>query len=242
MKATIKKSTTGVTKTKSLKSKVVSEHDSKAIDKELKTNTAPVKSKKASSKVTSPQTTAASPTEDIKTVKQSEIASTGIEGIPDKISDKKPKGKSTIKTKSKTKPKAKSKEDLQADKLSKAEIKAIEKAASKAKETEKKAKKAAEKAKEMARDTSIKREKEHKKIKYERRMKREEAVTYFTSLIAGLEKGMVQFKQGKDTVVLNPCDLVDVEIKAETKGREEKVTFEISWLTTSAQDISISSS
>jgi amphi-Trp domain-containing protein len=94
----------------------------------------------------------------------------------------------------------------------------------------------------MARKTSKKREKEHKKIKYERRMEREEAVTYFTSLIAGLEKGTVQFKQGKHTVALSPGDLVDVEIKAETKGCEEKVTFEISWLTTSAQDISISSS
>lgn len=73
-------------------------------------------------------------------------------------------------------------------------------------------------------------------------MKREEAVTYFTSLIAGLKKGTIQFKQGKDTVVLSPGDLVDVEIKAETKGREEKVTVEISWLTTSVKDISISSS
>jgi len=158
----------------------------------------------------------------------------GIKDIPNKISDKKTKGKATIKTKPKKSP--------QVNKLSKAEIKEAEKAAEKAKKTEKKAKKAEEKAKAMAKSTSKKREKEHKKIKYERRMEREEAVTYFTSLIEGLEKGTVQFKQGKNTMVLNPCDLVDVTIKAETMGREEKVNFEISWLTTSAQDISISSS
>jgi amphi-Trp domain-containing protein len=235
MKATIKKSVTGITKKKSVKSKIASATISGA-DSEAVVN------KSAAPKLTSPQISETPPTKNLKTAKQSKSVNAGIQDMPDKSSDKKTKGKSAIKTKSKTEPKTKSKEDLQAEKLSKAEIKAIEKAASKAREIEKKAKKAAEKAKEMARDTSKKREKEHKKIKYERRMKREEAVTYFTSLIAGLEKGTVQFKQGKDTVVLNPCDLVDVEIKAETKGREEKVTFEISWLTTSAQDISISSS
>jgi amphi-Trp domain-containing protein len=51
----------------------------------------------------------------------------------------------------------------------------------------------------------------------------------------------VQFKQGKDTVIITPSELVDVDIKAETKGKMEKVTFEITWLTDSTQDISISS-
>ena len=93
----------------------------------------------------------------------------------------------------------------------------------------------------MAKKAAKKREKHKSKIKYQRRMKREEAVTYFTSLIAGLEKGTVQFKQGKDTVIITPSELVDVDIKAETKGKMEKVTFEITWLTDSTQDISISS-
>ena len=168
-----------------------------------------------------------------KVISEVDFIDSGKVDTPDKSTDKKTKGKSSTKVKSK--------EAQQAKKASKAEIKAMKKAESDAKKIENKAKKAAEKAKEMAKKTSKKREKEHKKIKYERRMKREEAVTYFSSLIAGLEKGTVQFKQGKDTVSLNPGDLVDVEIKAETKGREEKVTFEISWLATSTKDISISS-
>ena len=139
----------------------------------------------------------------------------------------------------------KSKEEKQAEKIFKAEKKASEKARkkalSKARDKEKKARKAAKKAKQMAKKNTKKREKEQTKIKYKRRMEREEAVSYFTSLISGLKKGSVQFKQGKDTVVLTPSDLVDVDIKALTKGKREKVTFEISWLTTQAQDISISS-
>jgi len=142
----------------------------------------------------------------------------------------------------KSKKSAKSKEEIQAEKVTKAELKANEKATKKAKEKEKKAKKSSEKAKQMAKSKSKKREKETTKIQYERRMKREEAVTYFTSLISGLEKGTVQFKQGKETVIMTPSELVDVEIKARTKGNMEKVTFELSWLTTKAQDISISSS
>jgi len=233
MTTTIKKNAKGVTKKKSVKSKA----DSKSVKKISIENTGLEETNKAAQIVKSPQASTAPPTEELVTAKQSDVANYDAETASDKSSDQKTKGKSAIKNKSKTK----EKDALPVEKLSKAEIKAAEKAASKAKEIEKKAKKAAEKAKEMARSKSKKREKEHKKIKYERRMKREEAVTYFTSLIAGLEKGTVQFKQGKDTLVLSPSDLVDVEIKAETKGREEKVTFEISWLTTNAQDISISS-
>jgi len=138
--------------------------------------------------------------------------------------------------------KDKSTEAIQTEKISKAKIKASEKAAKKASEKEKKAKKASDKAKLMAKSNSKKREKEQTKVEYERRMKREEAVTYFTSLIDGLEKGTIQFKQGKDTVVVTPSDLVDVEIKAQTKGKLQKVSFQLSWLSTTAKDISISSS
>ena len=243
MTATTKKSTAGVTKKKSVKSRVKPKVKPKAADKASPADT-PLNKTRTPAKAASLQTPPAPVTDKNNTAREPEANSAGMTGMSansteNSRSDKKSGAKSDIKTKSGSK--AKSKEALQAEKISKAEIKALEKAASKAKEIEKKAKKAAEKAKEMARNKSKKREKEHKKIKYERRMKREEAVTYFTSLIAGIEKGTVQFKQGKDTVVLNPGDLVDVEIKAETKGREEKVTFEISWLTTSAQDISISS-
>ncbi|MFV9616066.1 MAG: amphi-Trp domain-containing protein [Gammaproteobacteria bacterium] len=155
--------------------------------------------------------------------------------MSDKIDKKK------IEAEARAKEKVKHKEKKQAKKIARAEKIARKKASSKAKEVEKKAKKAAEKAREMAKKASKKRDKQETKIKYDRRMKREEAVTYFTSLINGLEKGSVQFKQGKDTVVITPSELVDVEIRAETKGKMEKVTFEIRWLTTSAQDLSISS-
>ena len=73
-------------------------------------------------------------------------------------------------------------------------------------------------------------------------MNREDAVHYFLSLITGLKKGHLEFNQGKDTVVITPSELIDVEIKAEAKGKMEKVTFEMAWLTNNTRNISISSS
>jgi len=71
-------------------------------------------------------------------------------------------------------------------------------------------------------------------------MPRDEAVAYFDALVAGLKKGSVRFKQGDETVIVNPSDLVDVEIRARTKGDKEKVTFELSWQSAKARDVSIS--
>lgn len=167
-----------------------------------------------------------------------------------KTDDNKPVNKTPSVVKNAPAKNAATKEDKKTEKKTKAQIKALEKAkaksAKKAKEiaarARKAAEKAAEKAKEMAQKEQKKIEKQHAKIKYDRRMQREEAVTYFTSLIAGIEKGGVQFKQANKSLVLAPSDQVDVEIKAEIKGRKEKVTFEISWVTTNAKDISISSS
>jgi amphi-Trp domain-containing protein len=162
-----------------------------------------------------------------KTVENLLALNTEMKSMTDKVKDKKSK--------------TKSKEEKQAEKVSRAEKKAREKAVSKARKIEKKARKASKKAKKMAKKNLKKREKKQTIIKYERQMEREDAVTYFTSLVSGLKKGAIQFKQGKDAVVITPSDLVDVEIKAQTKGRREKVMFEISWLSTKNQGISISS-
>jgi amphi-Trp domain-containing protein len=78
-------------------------------------------------------------------------------------------------------------------------------------------------------------------IDYESRMNREEAVAYFEALVAGLKQGSVRFKQGEETVVIRPSDLVDVEIKARSSGRKEKVRFEISWLSEYSGKMSITS-
>ncbi|MCG6938719.1 MAG: amphi-Trp domain-containing protein [Gammaproteobacteria bacterium] len=152
--------------------------------------------------------------------------------------------------KSKQKSRASSKREGQAENDFKAELKAVTKARKKeakamkqaAKKLEKKAKKATQKAVHMAESVSKKRIKNQTKIQYERHMNREEAVHYFISLITGLKKGNLQFNQGKDTVVITPAELVDVEIKAETKGKMEKVTFEMAWLANKSRDISISTS
>lgn len=160
--------------------------------------------------------------------------------MPNKKHDKKSKLKSKGKRANQAEKDFKS-EIKAAAKARKTEEKAMKKAAKKARDIEKKAIKASEKAEHMAKSVTKKRIKKQTKLKYERHMNREEAVHYFFSLITGLKKGSMQFNQGKDTVVITPSDLVDVQIKAETKGKMEKITFEIAWLANKSRDISISS-
>ena len=112
----------------------------------------------------------------------------------------------------------------------------------KARDMEKKMKKALKKEAKMASSVSGKRIKKQKKLHYERQMNREEAVHYFISLISGLKNGNLHFSQGKNAVVITPAELVDVEIKAESKGKMEKITFEMAWFANSSGDMSITSS
>lgn len=82
-------------------------------------------------------------------------------------------------------------------------------------------------------EKSEKKEKKDKpkkvEIEYEATMPREEAVSYFEALIAGLRSGHLEFRQGDRTLVLNPPGHVEIEVSAEQKGDKGKVVFEIEW-------------
>ena len=67
------------------------------------------------------------------------------------------------------------------------------------------------------------------KVSFEDTMPRNEAVSYFEAIIGGLRSGRLEFKQEGETLVLNPPDRLDIEVKAQLKGDKGKVVFEIEW-------------
>ena len=67
------------------------------------------------------------------------------------------------------------------------------------------------------------------KIDFEAVMPRNEAVSYFEAIVAGLASGRLEFKREGETLVLNPPELLEVEVKASRKGDKGKVVFEIEW-------------
>lgn len=79
------------------------------------------------------------------------------------------------------------------------------------------------------------------KVKYKNLLPRDEAVSYFEAIVAGLRRGTLTFKHGEDSVVLAPGESVFVEVKAERKGDRERVEFEITWRGASNDRLTISS-
>ena len=67
------------------------------------------------------------------------------------------------------------------------------------------------------------------KVSFDATMEREEAVSYFEAIVAGLKSGTIQFRQGEESLTLDVGDHVAVEVKAQRKGEKGKVTFELSW-------------
>ena len=73
------------------------------------------------------------------------------------------------------------------------------------------------------------------KISFSGGMTREEATAYFEAIAAGLRRGSLLFRRGNE-----PAPHVEVEVKASSKERKGKVSFEISWTTDSHSDLEIS--
>lgn len=80
------------------------------------------------------------------------------------------------------------------------------------------------------------------KFKFESTMRREEAVAYFEAIVSGLKQGILHFKQRDRALTVNPASVVDVEVKAAKKGKEARISFEISWGPRHETDLEISSS
>lgn len=78
------------------------------------------------------------------------------------------------------------------------------------------------------------------KISFESVLPRDEAVAYFDALLSGLRNGALNFKQSDAALELTLPPQLGVEVKAERKGRKEKVTFELSWRQPDERDLKIS--
>lgn len=52
--------------------------------------------------------------------------------------------------------------------------------------------------------TAVKKNKKKTKVKFKSVMLREEAISYFEAIVAGLKRGSIQFRQGDETVELKP--------------------------------------
>lgn len=89
---------------------------------------------------------------------------------------------------------------------------------------EKKSKKSKKKKKEDKED-----EPKKLKIEFEASMPRDEAISYFEAVIGGLRSGRLEFKQDDQTLVLNPPERLEIEVKAQSKGDKGRIVFEIEW-------------
>lgn len=94
---------------------------------------------------------------------------------------------------------------------------------------EKKSKKSKKQKKEEKDDDDEADKPKKVKIDFEATMPRNEAISYFESIISGLRSGRLEFKQGEQTLVLNPPDRLEIEVKAQSKGDKGRVVFEIEW-------------
>ena len=82
-----------------------------------------------------------------------------------------------------------------------------------------------------AKQSDLRVEKSDKKTKvsFDATMGREEAVSYFEAIVAGLKSGTIQFRQGEENLTLEVGEQVAVTVKAQQKGEKGKVAFELGW-------------
>jgi amphi-Trp domain-containing protein len=90
------------------------------------------------------------------------------------------------------------------------------------------------------RESVEKKKKKKSKVKFKSVMLREEAISYFEAIVAGLKRGSIQIRQGEDAITLKPTPQLDVAVKAVSKDQDEGIVFEIGWRTASDSELTIS--
>ena len=78
-------------------------------------------------------------------------------------------------------------------------------------------------------------------VEFDSAIQRDEAVSYFETLVAGLKKGSIHLRQNGQELTLTPPSQLEVRVKASRKKEKEKLSFEIYWRTSTANDLQISS-
>ena len=76
-------------------------------------------------------------------------------------------------------------------------------------------------------------------VEFEAPIQREEAVSYFETLVAGLKKGSIHLRQNDEELTLTPPAQLEVKVKASRKNDKEKLSFEIVWRTANASELLI---
>ncbi len=89
-------------------------------------------------------------------------------------------------------------------------------------------------------ESAEKKKKNKSKVKFKSVMLREEAISYFEAVVAGLKRGSIQIRQGDDSIVLKPTLQLDVTVKAVSKDQDESIEFEIRWRIASDSELTIS--
>jgi amphi-Trp domain-containing protein len=99
---------------------------------------------------------------------------------------------------------------------------------------------AAQKKVELISVEKTRKEKKKTRVKFKSAMLREEAISYFEAIVAGLKRGSVQIRQGDNAITLSPTPQLDVSVKAASKDEDESIKFEIRWRTASDSELTIS--
>lgn len=58
---------------------------------------------------------------------------------------------------------------------------------------------------------------------------RDSIIRYLETLCDGFRKGAIEFSSGRDMIVLQPSNLVQVEIKVKNQQQKSKLSLKISW-------------
>jgi len=68
-----------------------------------------------------------------------------------------------------------------------------------------------------------------KELEFKAVMSRDEVRGYLQDLLAGLNEGTICIQTGGEYIVLNPADLIKVEVEAKRKKDKSKFSLELSW-------------
>ena len=77
------------------------------------------------------------------------------------------------------------------------------------------------------------------KVSFEDDMSTDEALNYLVSLIRGIKGGKVVLRQGEESLTLEPTGTTAVKVKASTKDRKQKLSFELAWKTPADEELEI---
>ncbi len=67
------------------------------------------------------------------------------------------------------------------------------------------------------------------KLKIEGMVSLNQAITRIEELLDSLRNGAIHFQFGDESLTLNPPDVLDLELKASKKKKEQKISLELSW-------------